>query len=223
MDAGFAMAHKPQHGPRSRKARVLARAPEELTRGPLLRLGEGIGKVVYASPHWVVKRERHPSEIMALIFMWRVVRRLQRFLPRRAGAAPAGEAGPAGAAAARAAAGRGAGGAQRHLVRDDFGPAMALVRPQRSARGDAGRRVPGGDGADSPMRALPPDARACEPLAGMAAGGGGDRAGRDDAGRADQRIGAGAALRRDRGVAGAVSGIAPGGMAQRRFLAGSRI
>ncbi len=85
MDAGFAMAHKRQHGPRSRKARVLARAPEELTRGPLLRLGEGIGKVVYASPHWVVKRERHPSEIMALIFMWRVVRRLQRFLPPRVG------------------------------------------------------------------------------------------------------------------------------------------
>jgi len=83
MDAGSAMAHKRQYGPRSHKARVLARAPEELTRGRLVRLGEGIGKVVYASPHWVVKRERHPSEIMALIFMWRTVRRLQRFLPRR--------------------------------------------------------------------------------------------------------------------------------------------
>jgi hypothetical protein len=77
------MAHKAQHGPRSEKARVLPKAPAELTRGRLQRLGEGIGKVVYASPHWVVKRERHPSEIMALIFMWRGVRRLQRFLPRR--------------------------------------------------------------------------------------------------------------------------------------------
>ncbi|MGD0580435.1 MAG: hypothetical protein ABSC08_16095, partial [Bryobacteraceae bacterium] len=64
---------------------MLPQAPEELTRGRLRRLGEGIGKVVYASPHWVVKRERHPSEIMALIFMWKAVRRLQRFLPRRLG------------------------------------------------------------------------------------------------------------------------------------------
>ncbi len=85
MDAASAMAHKAQHGPRSARARVLARAPEELTRVRLRRLGEGIGKVVYASPHWVVKRERHPSEIMALIFMWRAVRRLQRFLPPRVG------------------------------------------------------------------------------------------------------------------------------------------
>jgi hypothetical protein len=81
MDARSAMAHKAQHGPRSGRARVLAKAPEELTRGPLLRLGEGIGKVVYASEHWVVKRERHPSEIMALIFMWKALRRLQRLLP----------------------------------------------------------------------------------------------------------------------------------------------
>jgi len=82
---GPAMAQKPQRGPQQGQVRVLPKAPEELTRGQLVRLGEGISKVVYASPHWVVKRERHPSEIMALIFMWKAVRRLQRFLPRRLG------------------------------------------------------------------------------------------------------------------------------------------
>ena len=62
--------------------KVLARAPAELTRGPLSRLGEGIGKVVYASEHWVVKRNRTPSEMMALILVWKLVRRLERRLPR---------------------------------------------------------------------------------------------------------------------------------------------
>lgn len=64
-----------------RKARVLAHAPEELTGGRLIRLGEGIGKVVYASEHWVVKRERRPSEIMALIGVWKFLRRVERLLP----------------------------------------------------------------------------------------------------------------------------------------------
>ena len=58
-------------------------APAELTTGRLHRLGEGIGKVVYASEHWVVKRERHPSEILALIVTWKVLRRLERLLPGR--------------------------------------------------------------------------------------------------------------------------------------------
>lgn len=61
--------------------RVLAHAPAELTEGRLRRLGEGIGKVVYASRHWVVKRERSQSEIMALIVIWKLVRRLERILP----------------------------------------------------------------------------------------------------------------------------------------------
>ena len=61
--------------------RVLAHAPDELTRGRLRRLGEGVGKVVYASRHWVVKRERSPSEILALIVIWKMVRRLERILP----------------------------------------------------------------------------------------------------------------------------------------------
>ena len=65
--------------------RTLARAPEELTRGRLRRLGEGIGKVVYASPHWVVKRERSPSEILALVTIWRVVRKLEKILPGNLG------------------------------------------------------------------------------------------------------------------------------------------
>ncbi|NWF83069.1 MAG: hypothetical protein HXY18_04480 [Bryobacteraceae bacterium] len=62
--------------------RVVARAPEELTAAKLEYLGEGVGKVVYASPHWVVKRERRPREILALIAIWRAVRKLEGYLPR---------------------------------------------------------------------------------------------------------------------------------------------
>src|SRR4051812_45082965 len=60
---------------------VLSHAPEELTRGRLRRLGEGIGKVVYASDHWVIKRERSPSEVVALILVWKTLRKLERMLP----------------------------------------------------------------------------------------------------------------------------------------------
>lgn len=63
--------------------RVLAHAPEELTGGRLRRIGEGIGKVVYASEHWVVKRERAPYEIVALIVLWKLLRRAERILPGR--------------------------------------------------------------------------------------------------------------------------------------------
>lgn len=63
--------------------RHLSRAPAELTAAPLLRLGEGIGKIVYASPHWVVKVHRKPDEILALIVLWRLVRRFERHLPQR--------------------------------------------------------------------------------------------------------------------------------------------
>ena len=61
--------------------RVLLRAPEDLTRGRLVRLGEGINKVVYASEHWAVKRRRRPSEILALIYVWKFLKRLDRLLP----------------------------------------------------------------------------------------------------------------------------------------------
>jgi hypothetical protein len=61
--------------------RVLVDPPEELTRGRLIRLGEGIGKVVYASPHWVVKRERTPFEIVGLIVVWKFLRKIERLLP----------------------------------------------------------------------------------------------------------------------------------------------
>lgn len=64
-----------------RDAHSLARPPAELLAQPLVRLGEGIGKVVYASPHWVVKRARSDTEIIALIVLWRLLRRWQRFLP----------------------------------------------------------------------------------------------------------------------------------------------
>jgi hypothetical protein len=57
--------------------------PLELTGTRLRRLGEGVGKVVYASEHWVVKRERSPSEVVALIVLWNALRRLQRALPKR--------------------------------------------------------------------------------------------------------------------------------------------
>jgi hypothetical protein len=62
-------------------ARELAHIPEELTRGRLKRLGEGIGKVVYASEHWVVKRERTPTEVAALIILWKILRRWFHMLP----------------------------------------------------------------------------------------------------------------------------------------------
>ncbi len=69
------------NGQASRGARILANAPKELLTQPLVRLGEGIGKVVYASPRWVVKRVRSDSEVIALIVLWRLLRRWERFLP----------------------------------------------------------------------------------------------------------------------------------------------
>jgi hypothetical protein len=66
----------------SRGPRVLPHAPVELTQARLTRLGEGIGKVVYGSEHWVVKRERSPTEIIALIIIWKFLRKLTPVLPR---------------------------------------------------------------------------------------------------------------------------------------------
>src|SRR5512146_537459 len=60
---------------------VLPHAPEDLTRGRLRRIGEGINKVVYASDHWVVKRQRRPSEIIALICVWKLLKSLDHVLP----------------------------------------------------------------------------------------------------------------------------------------------
>ena len=64
---------------------LLPHAPEELIGGRLRRLGEGVGKVVYCSEHWVVKRQRHASDIIALIVIWKVLRRLARILPAHLG------------------------------------------------------------------------------------------------------------------------------------------
>jgi hypothetical protein len=50
-------------------------------RDRLSRVGEGIGKVVYASKHWVVKRERSPGEVVALIVVWKILRRWAHMLP----------------------------------------------------------------------------------------------------------------------------------------------
>jgi hypothetical protein len=75
------MAGSTTNGGLPSKARVLAHAPEELTRGRLRRLGEGVGKVVYASEHWVVRRERSDSEILTLIFIWKGLRRIEHLLP----------------------------------------------------------------------------------------------------------------------------------------------
>src|SRR4051812_8401907 len=61
--------------------RTLLQVPEELTRDRLKRLGEGIGKVVYASEHWGVKRERSPTEVVALILLWKWLRRWAHMLP----------------------------------------------------------------------------------------------------------------------------------------------
>ena len=59
---------------RTFRPHLLSHAPAELTRTRLHRLGEGIGKVVYASDHWVVKRERTSREIIALILVWKLLR-----------------------------------------------------------------------------------------------------------------------------------------------------
>jgi hypothetical protein len=64
---------------------LLPHAPAELIGGRLRRLGEGVGKVVYCSEHWVVKRQRHASDIIALIVIWKVLRRLARILPAHLG------------------------------------------------------------------------------------------------------------------------------------------
>ena len=61
--------------------RILPHAPDDLARAPLRRLGEGIGKVVYASEHWVVRRERSPFEVVALIVLWKGLRRVEHVLP----------------------------------------------------------------------------------------------------------------------------------------------
>jgi hypothetical protein len=66
-------------------AHAVRHAPAELTSMRLKRIGEGIGKVVYASPHWVVKRERSPFEIVALIWVWKLVRRVEHMLPEPIG------------------------------------------------------------------------------------------------------------------------------------------
>src|SRR5690349_5694219 len=60
---------------------VLTEPPAELTRRPLRRIGEGIGRVVYASDNWVVKRERSPREVIALIVLWRILRAVERAFP----------------------------------------------------------------------------------------------------------------------------------------------
>ncbi|MBM3811068.1 MAG: hypothetical protein FJW20_05480 [Acidimicrobiia bacterium] len=61
--------------------RRLEAAPEELTRGKLRRVGEGVGKVVFASEHWVVKRERGGREVAALIILYKALRRLEPYFP----------------------------------------------------------------------------------------------------------------------------------------------
>ena len=65
--------------------RMLSHAPGELTGGRLRRLAEGVGKAVYASEHWVVKRQRPASEVIALIAVWKLLRGLAHILPARLG------------------------------------------------------------------------------------------------------------------------------------------
>jgi hypothetical protein len=67
------------------RTRSLPEAPAELTRTRLKRLGEGIGKVVYASEHWVVSRERSNDEIIALIVLWKLLRKAALVLPAGVG------------------------------------------------------------------------------------------------------------------------------------------
>lgn len=67
------------------RPRFLPHAPAELLDRKLHRIGEGIGKVVYASDRWIVKRDRSPREIIALIVLWKAVRRAQQYLPGKFG------------------------------------------------------------------------------------------------------------------------------------------
>ena len=66
---------------RPEEPQVFVEAPSELTSGRLRRIGEGIGRVVYASENWVVKRERTPRETIALIILWRMLRAIERAFP----------------------------------------------------------------------------------------------------------------------------------------------
>jgi hypothetical protein len=75
------MAHQPSRGEQITEPRALPHAPEDLTRGRLVRLGEGIGKVVYASERWVVKRTRRHSEAVSLILVWKLLRKVDGWLP----------------------------------------------------------------------------------------------------------------------------------------------
>jgi hypothetical protein len=60
---------------------VVPAIPQELIDGSLRRLGEGIGRIAYASEHWVVYRERSPLEMVALILLWKALRKLEKLLP----------------------------------------------------------------------------------------------------------------------------------------------
>jgi hypothetical protein len=77
----LAMGHTGSRDETPSRHRVLSSAPEELTSQRLRRLGEGVGKVVYASEHWVVRRERSASEIIALIAIWKLLRKIAHILP----------------------------------------------------------------------------------------------------------------------------------------------
>lgn len=79
------MAHAAISGELPPRARRVAHAPVELTQGCLKRLGEGVGKVVYASEHWVVSRERSNSEVIALIVLWKLLRKAATVLPAHVG------------------------------------------------------------------------------------------------------------------------------------------
>jgi hypothetical protein len=78
-------------GPRDRRPHpevlpvLLPQAPDELTNKRLVRLGEGLGRVVYASEHWVVKRERSQAAILSLILIWKFLSRIAHLLPGRMG------------------------------------------------------------------------------------------------------------------------------------------
>lgn len=79
------MYEEPTLQNRPPRSSVLAHAPEELVNGRLVRVGEGIGKVVYASARWAVKRERSPREIVSLIVLWKALRKLESFVPGELG------------------------------------------------------------------------------------------------------------------------------------------
>ena len=202
------------------ESHVVSHIPEELTLGTLRRLGEGIGKVVYASEHWVVSRERTPLEMVALIVLWKALRKLERLLPGAWGKTL-----------------RDRPSRQIRFLRVLVQGAIVVVPRalwfsshirdvlrlyhRRSVRGrETGANSFGRIRTDSGAHRVPPGARSHWRLARMADGLRGQRTGGFDAPSEDDAAGGGGSFRGAGSVARTPARDAPGGMAAGTVFAG---